>query len=82
MDNVPNLDGFRVKTAEFDGANIETWKYSINIVLRRHKLESIVDGTRQRPEEIKTNSDLTHLRITYHHSMTLSNNIFTSLRFY
>ena len=52
MDNVPNLDGFRVKTAEFDGANIKTWKYSINIVLRRHKLETIVDGTRQRPDEV------------------------------
>ena len=55
-DTVPNREGGRVRTVQFNGLNFDTFNYSVRIALRRSNLIPIIEGTRLKPPPILSNA--------------------------
>ena len=51
-DTVPNREGGRVRTVQFNGLNFDTFNYSVRIALRRSNLIPIIEGTRLKPPPV------------------------------
>ena len=64
-DTMPSFEGDRVRTVQFNGQNFDTFKFSVNLALRRSNLIPIVEGTRLKPEPVYTSTEITIQYLTY-----------------
>lgn len=64
-DTMSSFEGDRVTTFQFNGQNFDTFKFSVNLALRKSNLIPIFEGTRLKPEPVHTNT-FTEITIYYY----------------
>jgi hypothetical protein len=64
-DTMPSFEGDRVKTVQINGQKFHTFKFSVNLALRRSNLIPIVGRHRLKPDEPVYTYTSTEITISY-----------------